>query len=91
MRLDLFLRASRLIIRRSLAQKFCDAGLVTVNGAVARSSKEVRPGDQIEIRRGNRLTTVRVSDLPKTKQVSRSDAGNLFETVKEEMIEDNIL
>ena len=91
MRLDLFLRASRLIIRRSLAQKFCDAGLVTVNGAVARSSKEVRPGDQIEIRRGNRLTTVRVADLPKTKQVSRSDAGNLFETVKEEMIEDNIL
>ena len=49
MRLDLFLKASRLIARRSLAQKFCDAGLVKVNDLTAKSSREIKVGDEIEI------------------------------------------
>jgi ribosomal 50S subunit-recycling heat shock protein len=58
MRLDLYLKVSRLIPRRSLAQEFCDAGLIKINGAVAKSSKEVKTGDEIEIHRRNRIQTI---------------------------------
>jgi ribosomal 50S subunit-recycling heat shock protein len=90
MRLDLFLKASRLIIRRSLAQKFCDAGMVKVNDLTAKSSREVRPDDEIEIKKHNRLTKVKVRQVPDKKQVSRSDAANLYEIVSEEILEDEI-
>ena len=72
MRLDLFLKASRLIIRRSLAQEFCDAGMVKVNGKTAKSSKEIHQNDEIEINRANRETKVRVLEIPEKKQVSRN-------------------
>ncbi|MBA4124948.1 MAG: RNA-binding S4 domain-containing protein [Acidobacteria bacterium] len=90
MRLDLFLKASRLIIRRSLAQKFCDAGMVKVNDLTAKSSREVKPDDEIEIKKHNRLTKVKVLQVPDKKQVSRSDAANLYEIVSEEILEDEI-
>ncbi len=88
MRLDLFLKASRLIIRRSLAQKFCDAGMVKVNDLTAKSSREVKPDDEIEIKKHNRLTKVKVLQVPDKKQVSRNDAANLYEIVSEEILED---
>ena len=88
MRLDLFLKSSRLCARRSLAQKFCDANLVKVNGLAAKSSKEIKPFDEIEIKRGNRVTLLRVAAVPDKKQVSRADAANLYEIVSEEIIED---
>ena len=90
MRLDLFLKASRLIIRRSLAQKFCDAGMVKVNDLTAKSSREVKLDDEIEIKKHNRLTKVKVLQVPDQKQVSRSDAANLYEIVSEEILEDEI-
>lgn len=90
MRLDLFLKASRLIPRRSLAQKFCDANLVKINDAAAKSSREVKSGDEIEIQRHNRLTKVRVLQVPDRKQVAKSDASNLYEIVLDETIEDNL-
>ncbi len=90
MRLDLFLKASRLIIRRSLAQKFCDAGMVKVNDLTAKSSREVKPDDEIEIKKHNRLTKVKVLQVPDKKQVSRNDAANLYEIVSEEILEDEI-
>lgn len=86
MRLDLFLKASRLILRRSLAQDFCDAGLVKVNELTAKSSREIKPGDEIEIKRPRRLLKVRVLQVPKTKQVSRTEATNLYEVLNEEVI-----
>jgi len=88
MRLDLFLKTSRLIIRRSLAQKFCDAGMVKVNDMTAKSSREVRPDDEIEIRKHNRLTKVKVLQVPDKKQISRDAAANLYEIVSEEILED---
>ena len=88
MRLDLFLKASRLIVRRSLAQKFCDAGLVKVNGAAAKSSREIKPNDEIEISRHNRRTKVKVLEVPDKKQVSRQNAANLFEIISEETVEE---
>ena len=91
MRLDLFLKTSRLIPRRSLAQEFCDAGLIKVNGAAAKSSKEVKQGDEIEIKRRDRLTKLKVLEIPAQKQVSKQSAGNLFEILGEEILEDDIL
>lgn len=90
MRLDLFLKSSRLILRRSLAQKFCDANLVKVNGVEAKSSKEIKIADEIEIKRGNRLTKVKILEIPAQKQVSRNDAGNLYEIISEETLPDEI-
>ena len=91
MRLDLFLKTSRLIPRRSLAQEFCDAGLIKVNGAAAKSSKEVKTGDEIEIKRRNRLTLLKVLEIPAKKQVSKESAADLFEILGEETLEDDIL
>ncbi len=88
MRLDLFLKASRLILRRSLAQQFCDAGLVTINGLKAKSSREVKPNDEIEIKRHNRSTKVKVLEVPAKKQISRQSAANLYEIIPEETLED---
>ena len=90
MRLDLFLKTSRLVLRRSLAQKFCDANRVKVNGAAAKSSKEIKTADEIEIRRGNRLTKLKVLEVPAQKQVSRERAANLYEIISEETIGDEI-
>lgn len=87
MRLDLFLKASRLIVRRSLAQEFCDAGLIKINGLAAKSSRDVKANDSIEIKRHNRLTTVKVLAVPDKKQVSRTAAANLYETVSEQILE----
>lgn len=89
MRLDLFLKASRLILRRSLAQQFCDAGLVKINGLKAKSAREVKPNDEIEIKRHNRLTKVKVLEVPAQKQFSRQSAANLYEILSEEILEVN--
>ena len=85
MRLDLFLKSSRLIQRRTLAQEFCDAGLISVNGTPAKSSKDVAVGDEIVIKRRNRVTSVRVSSVPQTKQVAKSQAAELYEILNDEI------
>ena len=88
MRLDLFLKSSRLCARRSVAQKFCDADLVKVNGLIAKSSKEIKLNDEIEIKRGDRLITVRVAKVPAQKQISRAMSTSLYEILSEEILED---
>jgi len=89
MRLDLFLKATRLIARRTLAQKFCDAGMVSVNNSAAKSSREIKAGDKIEIKKGNRLTKVSVTQVPDKKQVSRQDAVNLYQIISEEVFRED--
>jgi ribosomal 50S subunit-recycling heat shock protein len=89
MRLDLFLKATRLIARRTLAQKFCDAGMVSVNNSAAKSSREIKAGDKIEIKKGNRLTKVSVTQVPDKKQVSRQDAVNLYQIILEEVLRED--
>jgi ribosomal 50S subunit-recycling heat shock protein len=86
MRLDLFLKASRLCQRRTIAQKLCDAGLVLINATPAKSAHTVKPGDEITIRRRDRVSTVRVLSVPQTRQTSRKDAGALVELLSEESI-----
>ena len=90
MRLDQFLRASRLVLRRTVAQELCEAGAVSVNGAAARSSRTVREGDEISIRLRKRALTVRVLTVPQTKQVSRADAPSLYEVVSDIEMKDEM-
>jgi ribosome-associated heat shock protein Hsp15 len=79
MRLDLFLKASRICLRRSAAQKLCDAGLVSINGASAKSAHPVKPGDEITVRRRDEILSIRVRALPTTRQTSREEAKGLYE------------
>jgi ribosomal 50S subunit-recycling heat shock protein len=88
MRLDQYLRASRLVLRRTIAQELCEAGAVLVNGVTARSSRTVREGDELTIRRRERALTVRVLSLPQTKQVSRADAASLYEIISDIKLND---
>jgi ribosomal 50S subunit-recycling heat shock protein len=90
MRLDLFLKASRLVPRRTVAQQLCDAGLVSVNGATAKSSRTLHAGDEISLRRRNHLLTVRVLTLPTTRQTSKSDAHSLYETLSDTVIPEEL-
>jgi ribosomal 50S subunit-recycling heat shock protein len=64
MRLDLFLKWSRVILRRTLAKETCDAGRVTVNGREARAAREVHVGDTISIRMPRRELKFRVRSVP---------------------------
>jgi ribosomal 50S subunit-recycling heat shock protein len=89
MRLDLFLRASRLVLRRTVAQELCEAGAVSINGAPARASRAVREGDEITVRR-RRALTVRVLTVPQAKQVSRTDAPSLYEVVSDISVNDEL-
>ena len=91
MRLDLFLKASRLSGRRTLAQKLCDAARVSINGNTAKSSHAVKAGDEICIRRHHTLTTVRVLSVPAARQTSRQDATTLYEVVSEESLAESDL
>lgn len=90
MRLDQFLKVSRLVPRRSLAQEFCDAGLIAVNDATAKSSKEIKEGDRIKITRRDRVTDVVVRSVPASKQVSKASAGELYEVLEERQLDDEL-
>lgn len=87
MRLDVFLKLSRLIPRRTLAQEFCDKGLIKVNGLAAKSSKEIKEGDLITIDRRTTSTTARVISVPEKKQLSKSGAQEIVEIVSTETVE----
>ena len=88
MRLDQFLRASRLVLRRKIAQELCEMGAVVVNGARARSSREVRVGDEISLRRwDDQVLTVRVTSVPAVRQTSKEQAATLYEIVSSERVE----
>ena len=83
MRLDLFLKLSRLCPRRSIAQKLCDAGFVLLNGRQAKSAHAVKVGDEITIRKPNEETVARVLTVPTTHNVSRRDASSLVEIISQ--------
>lgn len=89
MRLDLFLKASRLCPRRTVAQKICDAGRVSINGKPAKSAHVVRTGDEISLQTRDKLIVVRVSLVPDERQTSRRDAKGLYEIISETRLEDD--
>ena len=76
MRLDKFLKVSRLIKRRTVANEACDAGRVLVNDKPAKASVKVKQGDIIEIQFGTRTVKVEVLDMKDTTK--KEEAGDLF-------------
>ena len=70
MRLDLFLKTSGLVKRRTVAQELCDTGRVLVNGRVARSAKEVKQGDVIMLVFSTRSVQIEILSIPAAKQKS---------------------
>ena len=77
MRLDTYLKVSRLIKRRTVANEVCDAKHVTVNGKIARASYDVKVGDVIEISMGQNVTRARVLNVAET--VRKEDAAAMYE------------
>lgn len=80
MRLDKYLKVSRLIKRRTVANEACDGGRVAVNGKVVKASYDVKIGDVIEITFGSKTLAVRVTDI--REQVGKSDANTLYEAIQ---------
>lgn len=76
MRLDKFLKVSRLIKRRTVANEACDAGRVLVNGKVAKASQNVKEGDVIEIQFDTRSVKAEVLDVQET--VKKDEAKELY-------------
>lgn len=79
MRLDKFLKVSRIIKRRTVANDACDAAHVSVNGKVAKASYDVKVGDVIEVGFGQRVLRVRVTDVRET--VKKDAASELYEVL----------
>jgi ribosomal 50S subunit-recycling heat shock protein len=80
MRLDKFLRVSRIIKRRTVANEACDAARVSVNGRPVKASYDVKVGDVLEITFGQRLLKVRVKDVK--EYTAKNDAALLYEVVE---------
>lgn len=85
MRLDKYLKVSRLIKRRTLAKEVADQGRITINEKIAKASSSVKVGDVLAIRFGQKIVTARVEELRDT--VKKEDAINMFTILKEERLE----
>lgn len=81
MRLDKYLKVSRLIKRRTVANEACDSSRVTVNGKLVKPSYDVKIGDSITIAFGSKLVTVKVLDIKETTK--KTEAIGMYEVVSE--------
>ncbi|AHL69965.1 MULTISPECIES: RNA-binding S4 domain-containing protein [Bacteria] len=82
MRLDKFLKVSRLIKRRTLAKEVADQGRISINGTQAKASSDVKEGDELQIRFGQKLVTVQVNELKDTTK--KEEAAGMYTVLKEE-------
>ena len=82
MRLDKFLKVSRLIKRRTVAKEACDGGRVEINGRIAKAGSEVNVGDELTIRFGNRLGKYRICDV--SEVVRKENAAAMYEVIQED-------
>lgn len=80
MRLDKWLKVSRLIKRRTVANEACDAGKVTANGRPVKASYEVKPGDVLSLTFGERTTTVKVLSVQEI--VGKAGAEEMYEEMR---------
>ena len=78
MRLDLVIKQSRLIKRRTIAKELCDAGKISINGKVSKPSSEVNDGDVLELRLGQKLLVVKITYIQQGKRLIPT-----FEEIKE--------
>ncbi len=84
MRIDKFLKVSRLILRREIAKELCDDGDVSINGKSAKPSSEVNVGDTLVLSLGRKRLTVVIKEV--RPFASKSDASKLYEIIKDETI-----
>lgn len=82
MRLDKYLKVSRIIKRRTVAKEACDGGRVTVGGKIAKAGTEVKAGDVLEIRFGSRMGRYRITDVKEV--VRKEDAAAMYEVLSED-------
>ncbi|MCR4706501.1 MAG: RNA-binding S4 domain-containing protein [Clostridiales bacterium] len=82
MRLDKYLKVSRIIKRRTVAKEAGEGGRVSVNGKVAKPAQDVKPGDILEIRFGERISKYRVLSVAET--VRKNDAAAMYELLSGE-------
>ena len=80
MRIDKYLKVSRLIKRRTVANEACSGGRISINGKVAKPGSEVAPGDIVELRFGERLIKVRVEDVK--EHTLKNDAALLYSVIE---------
>lgn len=85
MRLDKYLKVSRIIKRRTVAKEVADKGRIKVNGILAKSSTDLKMNDQIEIQFGNKLLTVKVFEMKDSTK--KEDALKMYEIISEKRIE----
>lgn len=81
MRLDKYLKVSRIIKRRTIANEVCDAKKVSVNGRIARASYDVKEGDVIEIQMGDNLLRAKV--LTVSEHATKADASSMFQILSD--------
>jgi ribosomal 50S subunit-recycling heat shock protein len=84
MRLDKFLKVSRLIKRRTLAKEVSDQGRILVNGLQAKASTTVKVGDELTIRFGQKVVTVKIDKIQETTR--KEEAGEMYSVIKEERV-----
>lgn len=87
MRLDKFLKISRIIKRRSVAKEVADKGRIQVNGKLAKSSTTVKVGDLIRIQFGNKILEIKVVALHESTK--KEDAAKMYEILLEEKVPSN--
>ncbi len=87
MRLDKFLKVSRLIKRRTLAKEIADQGRITVNGLQAKASSNVKVGDELSVRFGQRVMRVKIERLLETTK--KEQANELYSVISEERIQED--
>lgn len=85
MRLDKYLKVSRLVKRRTLAKELCDQGRVEINGKIAKAGSVVKRGDQLVIRFGQKLLRVRVEHVQ--ENVRKEEADKLYTLLEEVRLE----
>ena len=81
MRIDKFLKVSRLIKRREVAKELCDGGFIEVNGKTAKPSSEVNPGDLLTLHLGRRTLTVKINEV--RPFANKDQADSLYEVVND--------
>ncbi|MFD1706516.1 RNA-binding S4 domain-containing protein [Siminovitchia sediminis] len=86
MRLDKFLKVSRLIKRRPLAKEVADKGRITINGQQAKASSNVKVGDELSIRFGQKIVTVQVEELQESTK--KENAAHMYRLLKEERVKE---
>lgn len=85
MRIDKFLKVSRVVKRRTVANEVCSAGRVTINGKVVKPGAEVKVGDEVSIQFGNGVTSFRIVSIKET--VRKEEAGSMYELIEGKELE----